>query len=257
MSTRLKIIFPLIIHLICYCLLGAQVKETHQIIEEWVKTKQLISEEKNIWKSENAALIDLEDALVKEIDELEEKLLQFEEENIGATKQRADLSNRKEKAKNASILFYERMQKIEKEVKSTENLLPTPLRDRLSIFYEKIDSQGVNSLPLRNRLDATIGLLQNIHFFHRSVHLERQEFSLDDGKSREFRVLYFGLGVAYFVNDSGTVAGWGKPLTTGWQWTRNDELAKEITTGVSMIENRTLPRFIQLPLPLPLLQNNK
>jgi hypothetical protein len=106
-------------------------------------------------------------------------------------------------------------------------------------------------------LDATIGLLQNIHFFHRSVHLERQEFSLDDGKSREFRVLYFGLGVAYFVNDSGTVAGWGKPLTTGWQWTRNDELAKEITTGVSMIENRTLPRFIQLPLPLPLIQNNK
>jgi hypothetical protein len=93
--------------------------------------------------------------------------------------------------------------------------------------------------------------LQSIHLFHRSVHVERQEFSLDDEKSREFRVLYFGLGVAYFVNDSGTVAGWGNPEKNGWQWTRQDELAKEITTGVSMMENRALPRFIKLPLPVP------
>ncbi|MBT3665939.1 MAG: DUF3450 family protein [Opitutae bacterium] len=255
MLSRLKLFIPFIIYPILTGLLGAQVKETHQIIEEWVKTKQLISEEEHTWKSEKSALIDLEDALVKEIAELEEKLLQFEEENIGAAKQRADLSNRKEKAQNASILYYESMQKIEKEVKFTENLLPTPLRDRLSTFYEKIDSQLGEPLPLRNRLDASVGLLQSIHLFHRSVHVERQEFSLDDGKSREFRVLYFGLGVAYFVNDSGTVAGWGKPLKSGWQWTRKDELAQEITAGVSMMENRALPRFLKLPLPVP--ANNK
>lgn len=252
---RLKLFIPLMIFPILVSLLVAQVKETHQIIEEWVKTKQLISEEKNLWKSEKSALTDLEDALAKEITDLEEKLLQFEEENIGAAKQRSDLSSRKEKAQNASILYYEGMQKIEKELKSTEMLLPTPLRERLSTFYEKIDSQLRNPLPLRKRMEASVALLQSIHLFHRSVHVERQEFSLDGEKSREFRVLYFGLGVAYFVNDSETVAGWGKPLKGGWQWTRQDELAKEISTGVSMMENRTLPRFINLPLPAP--ENNK
>jgi hypothetical protein len=54
-------------------MLCGQVKETHQIIEEWVKTKQLLSEEESAWKSEKAALTDLEDALSKEIGELEEK----------------------------------------------------------------------------------------------------------------------------------------------------------------------------------------
>ena len=68
---RFKLFIPLIIFPTLVSLLGAQVKETHQIIEEWVKTKQLISEEKNLWKSEKSALTDLEDALAKEITEIE------------------------------------------------------------------------------------------------------------------------------------------------------------------------------------------
>ena len=63
---------------------NAQVKETHQVVEEWVKTKQLISEEKSLWKSEMAALLDIQGALSEEIAELEGKLLQFEKENVGA-----------------------------------------------------------------------------------------------------------------------------------------------------------------------------
>ena len=228
-----------------------EVKETHKIIEEWVKTKQLYSEEESTWKSEKATLVDIEDALVKEIEELEEKLLRFKEENIGTAQQRVNLTSRKENAKVASLQFYEGMQKIEKEIKETNNLLPSPLRDRLFTFYEKIDSSQNRNLPLRNRLEASVALLQSVHLFHRSVHLERQEFKLDDGKSREFRVIYFGLGVAYFVNESGNVAGWGKPSESGWNWTRQDELAKEISTGVSIMENRAMPRFLELPIPLP------
>jgi hypothetical protein len=188
-------------------ILSGQVKETHQIIEEWVKTKQLFSEEKSAWKSEKAALTDLEDALTKEIAELEGKLGQFEKENIGAARKRADLAERKRSAQAASLFFYEGMKKIETEIKATNNLLPTPLRERLSTFFEKIDFEQNKSLPLRKRLEGGVAILQAIHLFHRAVHLERQEFKLDDGKSREFRVIYFGLGVAYFVNESGNVAG--------------------------------------------------
>jgi len=246
-----KIPFSLFLLTIAVSLVSGQVKETHQIIEEWVKTKQIFSEEKSTWKSEKAALLDIEGALSKEIEELEGKLLQFEKENVGAAQQRAELTNRKEKAKDASLQFYQGMQQIEKEVKATNNILPSPLRDRLSVFQEKIDSSQNNNLPLRKRLEALVALLQSIHLFHRAVHLERQEFSLDDGKSREFRVIYFGLGIAYFVNESGNVAGWGKPSEAGWSWTRQDELAKEIANGVSIMENRALPRFLELPISTP------
>ena len=64
-------------------------------------------------------------------------------------------------------------------------------------------------------------------------------------------MIYFGLGVAYFVNESGNVAGWGQPEKSGWQWTRQDELAEEISMGVSVLENRALPRFLDLPFSHP------
>ena len=228
--------------------LYAQVKETHQIIEEWIKTKQLISEEKNNWKTEKSALLDLEKALNIEIVELEKKLLQFKKDNIGATKQRIDLNNRKAKVQSSSIDFYEGIQEVEKKIKASIKLLPSPLQDRLSIFYDIIESKNVKNLNLKKRLDANIGLLQSIHIFHRSVHLERQEFSLADDKPREFKVIYFGLGVAYFVNDSGNVSGIGKPSSNGWIWSRQDELAKEVSTGVAILENQALPRFLELPM---------
>ena len=111
-----KIPFSLFLLTIAVSLVSGQVKETHQIIEEWVKTKQIFSEEKSTWKSEKAALLDIEGALSKEIEELEGKLLQLEKENVGADQQRAELTNRKEKAKDASLQFYQGMQQIEKEV---------------------------------------------------------------------------------------------------------------------------------------------
>ena len=45
----------------------ANVKETHKLIEEWVQTELLISKETSLWKSEKASLLDLEDALSREI----------------------------------------------------------------------------------------------------------------------------------------------------------------------------------------------
>jgi len=106
-------------------------------------------------------------------------------------------------------------------------------------------------LPMRKRLEIAVSILQSIHLFNRSVTMERVEFTLDEDQSREFIVLYFGLGVAYFVNESGTVAGFGKPTEQGWGWTRQDDLASEISTGIDMMKNRTLPRFLELNLPSP------
>ena len=43
--------------------LFSQIKETQQIIEGWIDTEQLISEESSQWNIEKAALLDLQDAL--------------------------------------------------------------------------------------------------------------------------------------------------------------------------------------------------
>jgi len=232
--------------------LTGNVKETHKLIEEWVKTELLRSEESNQWRAEKAALIDLQAALNQEIEELDESLKTFESEETSLEEERAKLMERKREAEKSTLALYEGLQNLQTEIDRLFKILPAPLRNNLSPFREKLASDGKETdLPLRKRLEIAVSILQSIHLFNRSVTMERVEFTLDDDKSREFIVLYFGLGVAYFVNESGTVAGFGKPTEQGWEWTRQDDLASEISTGIDMMKNRTLPRFLKLNLPSP------
>ena len=60
--------------------LGAEIKETHAIIGEWVTTERLISEEESDWETEKSALLDLKQALSAELGELNAKLKETEEE---------------------------------------------------------------------------------------------------------------------------------------------------------------------------------
>lgn len=235
-----------------FCFLHAEVKETHKIIDEWVTTERLISEEESDWALAKNALIDLKQALSAEIFELNSKLKESEEEAVGAAKQRQDLLARKDEAIQATTSLHRGLDRAVIKLERVFSLLPTPLADRLSPYRNKlIPTKGMSLPPLRQRVDALVSLLQAIQTFHRSVTLERQEFTLDDNQSREFQVIYFGMGSAYFVNESATVAGYGVPLDSGWKWTRSDGLAREVSTGVDMLNNRAMPRFLELPVPVP------
>ena len=232
--------------------LNAEIKETHAIIGEWVATERLISEEESEWEIEKSALLDLKQALSTELVELNAKLKKTEEEAVGVAKQREDLTARKDAALQATRSLHQGLDKVVKKLERAFSLLPTPMADRLAPYRKKLTpGKGMPVPPLRQRVDALVSLLQAIQNFHRSVTLERQEFTLDDNKSREFQVMYFGLGTAYFVNESGTVAGYGQPGDKGWQWTRSDSLAREISTGVDMLNNQAMPRFLELPIPAP------
>ena len=232
--------------------LGAQVKETHKIVEQWVQTKLLISEESTKWQSEKAALTDLKDALTREVEELDKSLETFQNEETTIEEERSKLTARKEEAEDSTRKLFEELEELRTEIDSIFKTLPAPLSEKLAPFREKLGEPGEEpDLPLRKRLEIAVSILQSVHLFNRSVTMERIEFTLEDDKSREFLVLYFGLGAAYFVNESGTIAGYGQPGTGGWNWTRDDSLASEVSAGVDLMKNRALPRFLELPLPAP------
>ena len=153
--------------------LFSQIKETQQIIEGWIDTEQLISEESSQWNIEKAALLDLQDALKREISELDSKLAISEEQASGAAKQRSDLKVRKQKAEQTTQHSFVACKKIEGQLNEFFSFLPTPLAERLSPFREKLGSVPTKSrLTLRQRVETIVSLLQAIHIFHRSVTLE-------------------------------------------------------------------------------------
>ena len=249
-SLRIKI--SLIYGLSGFHLLGTTFKDTTTIIQEWIQTEQLISEETTEWNIEKAALLDIRDALKTEIIELDKRLAESEEEAVGAAKQRTELLEQKNEIEDTTRSLIEGVDTLEIQVEEAFKILPTPLAKRLQPFRQKLNNQIENyNIPLRQRVDTLLSLLQAVSLFHRNISIERQEFSLEDGVSREFQVMYFGLGIAYFVNESGTVAGYGSPSKNGWVWKRDDSLALEISTGLDMVNNRAMPRFLKLPFPQP------
>ena len=182
----------------------------------------------------------------------DESLAAFRNRRIESSRRKGKASREEKCGRGIYQEILEGLQRLEAEIETIFKMLPAPFGTSLSPFREKLRNKGQeNKIPLRKRLELTVSLLQAIHIFNRTVTLERLEFTLDDDKSREFSVLYFGLGVAYFVNESGTVAGYGQPTQDGWKWIRMDELGSEISTGIDMMNNRSLPRFLELPVPMP------
>lgn len=242
-----------ILALACACSFASAqttVKETRKILEEWVDAEKLISEEDSGWKTDKVVLKDLAVALQAEIEQLDANLAKSAEEAVGASRQRTELNERKLAAEKAAVELKTGLVQIERELLLSLDAFPTPMLNRLSSYKEKLtNADKRNALPLRDRLETCVAILQAAHLFHESVNLERQEFSLDDGKSREFHVLYFGMSIAYFVNESGSVAGYGIPNQRGWQWKQKDELSEEIRRGVAIRNKRALPAFLRLPIP--------
>lgn len=242
-----------ILALACACSFASAqttVKETRKILEEWVDAEKLISEEDSGWKTDKVVLKDLAVALQAEIEQLDANLAKSAEEAVGASRQRTELNERKLAAEKAAVELKAGLVQIERELLLSLDAFPTPMLNRLSSYKEKLtNADKRNALPLRDRLETCVAILQAAHLFHESVNLERQEFSLDDGKSREFHVLYFGMSIAYFVNESGLVAGYGIPNQRGWQWKQKDELSEEIRRGVAIRNKRALPAFLHLPIP--------
>ena len=97
-------------------IIASPYKETTVIISEWVKTEQLIGEESSKWVEEKAALEDVKDALHREIVELDLRLKQSEDEEIGATKQRMDLLQQKAEIEKTSSSLLQGVEKLERQM---------------------------------------------------------------------------------------------------------------------------------------------
>ena len=169
----------------------ANVKETHKLIEEWVQTELLISKETSLWKSEKASLLDLEDALSREILELDESLAAFETEESNLQDEREKLAERKNAAEESTRTLRE-AQRLEAEIRNDFQMLPAPLRERLSPFREKRNKGRITKCP-RKRLELTVSLLQAIHIFNRTV-TSKDSSSLWTTTSRENSAIVFRFG---------------------------------------------------------------
>lgn len=223
--------------------------ETRSVLEEWVETRQIISKEKNDWKTEKAILTDTVELLSNEVARLEEAIKQLEDSADAADEERAELTEKRDRLSAGSDVVLGNIGGLEKQMAAIIAQLPEPLTDKIQPLIRRLPDDPENTtLSLGERVQNIVGILSQADKFNSTMTLTSETQKLDSGKLVQVSTLYWGSAGAYFVDDSGSYAGYGTPATDGWEWKQLDGAGPAIRELLSVYDGSSdTIKFVQVP----------
>jgi hypothetical protein len=137
-------------------------------------------------------------------------------------------------------------------------VFPEPLRQQAKVAVAIETLQRGLQLPpekqnedVSKRLFNALELMAEAEKFQQQVHLNNELRKDSQGREFKVQVVYFGLAMAYGVNEDGSFAVAGRAAADGWKFTERPELAKQIQQLVASANNPKDASFTRLPLVLP------
>jgi chromosome segregation ATPase len=226
----------------------AQVDATKNQLQEWVETRQIISQEKADWKVEQSILGDTVALLENELTRLETELEEVEATATAADEERAELTQEKEKLTSASSVVEANIGKLETQMKAVIKTLPEPLVEKIKPLIRRLPEDSTDtSLSLGERVQNIVGILSQADKFNTTLTQTSESREISEGKTVEVRTLYWGLASAYYVDASGEYAGMGYPTAEGWEWPRIDNAGEAIKRLIDVYEGSEEIQFVEVP----------
>ena len=233
--------------------------ELRQSIREWIETMQEIQKEEDSWDKDREVLSAYREGLEKEIETLKEQIESAKTERDGAAKEDLEKIAERDAYAKARESLGKSIQELEQGVLARLPMLPETLlkEPKVAQIVEEIKKDSVlkgkdAEKAMTRRLNNSLNLMAEAEKFQQAVHLrEDLLYKTADGREFNMKVLYFGLAVAYAVNESGDVAVVGSPTPSGWKFTERPELASRITELVGVTTGDMDAAFVPLPIELP------
>lgn len=231
--------------------LSADLPEAPSLFKEWVTTERIISKETSDWGTEKEAIADLIELLEEEIQNINEKLNTIEEKNTEGEEERIRLADQNEELKEALLPITSTLEFLEPKILNLSKSFPPPLQDDLKSFLSRIQegsSSKVNQPSTSQRLQAIVGALAKIDKFNSSIAVDEKLLSVE-GVETKVTVMHFGLGIAYFSDETGTMAGYMLPEESGWINYDYPEAGPAILEAISFYKRTAQKQasFVNLP----------
>jgi FtsZ-binding cell division protein ZapB len=228
---------------------AAGVGQTRTAMEEWVKTRRIISQERRDWALGREMLNERVQLVQREIDSLRTKISEAQESVTEADKKRADLLEENEKFKQASATLNSAAVALETRTKELLKRLPDPIRERVKPLSQRFPEDPEDTkMSLGERFQNVVGILNEVNKFNREITVTSEVRTLPDGTSAEVVTLYVGIGQAYYASANGKVAGTGTASEEGWVWTPANEAAPAIAQAIAILKNEQAASFVRLPI---------
>jgi chromosome segregation ATPase len=245
----------ILLYILCsHCLTGTAqaadaLSETQTIIQEWVRTEQLISQERRQWEEERPVIGNILQILDAEREGLNEQISRAQEITSRANEERTALVEELSGYEATSETLESRVIDYERQLSVIANYLPAVLREELAPRYSRIGaSTQTGSLSLSERSQAVFSIMAGITNFDSRMTLTTEVLDEIQNQSVEVRVLYFGLARAFYVNNNRTIGGYGVPSENGWQWYPQNDMSTTIGRALDIHETRVSPQLIGLPM---------
>jgi septal ring factor EnvC (AmiA/AmiB activator) len=226
-----------------------QIDEARNVLEEYVETRQIISEERSNWKTEEAILTDTVSLLSSELERIEEQIATLETSATVADEERQTLTLQRDELKAGSDAVIGNIGDLETQLKGIIKRLPDPLTSTIQPLVRRLpDDPNNTKLSLGERVQNVVGILSQADKFNNTMTLTSETQELDNGKLVQVSTLYWGSAIAYFVDDSGDYAGYGTPSEEGWNWTQLDNAGSDIRELLAVYDGSSdTIKFVKVP----------
>lgn len=246
---RLGLVSSLVVVFSPLLIAQSALDESFVVLEKWVETEKLISEEENEWTVEKTSLEDLIALYEEEKEILEERIEEAEKSASEADRKRVELATERDRLKAVQDDIRAIVLKEEEAMKELIRMLPEPLQQEIAPLTRRIPKDSKDtSLSLSQRTQNLVGILTQIDKFNSAVTLVTETREFSDGKLVEVNTIYFGIGVAYYVDKAAEHAGVGVPGPDGWEWTSSLEIGPAVYEAVEIYNGQQQPAYVNLPV---------
>ncbi len=222
-------------------------ENTRNVLDQWVETNQLISKEQSDWKLEQSILKDTETLLTNELERLNNAIKELEDTATAATEDRTKLTEEKEELEAGSAIVLGQIGALETQMKAIVKTLPEPLVEKLKPLIRRLpDNPEDTKLSMGERVQNIVGILSQTDKWNTTLTITSESREISEGKLVQVTTIYWGLAMAYYVDDSGSYAGIGVPSAEGWDWPEIAGAGPQIKKLIDIYEGLE-PEFVAVP----------
>jgi len=233
-------------------------EELRTSVREWVETMRKIQQEENDWARDQEVLQNYKEGLETEIATLKEQIASAKTRKEGGDQQSLDKVAEKDRYVAAEDELKRQLRLMEESIAAKVPLFPEPLRKTPKI------TQGIEAIrrnllappdgqteEVSKRLANVTELMAEVEKFQQGVHVFPELHKDSKGHEYNMQVVYFGLALAYAVNEDGSFALAGRGGDNGWKFQERNDLAPQILKLVITATSEKDVTFTNLPLIQP------
>ncbi|MDQ8184794.1 DUF3450 family protein [Pelagicoccus sp. SDUM812002] len=216
--------------------------------DRWIELQSQIAKSKNDWQSERKLLEGSIQILEAEQLTLTRGIESNEEASKIYTANRDRMQGLVDENREGLEGLVEPLRTLETKLKLLLPRLPEPLRKEVRTHLAKVDAANA---PVTSRTQSLVASFTAIDRFSNSLTSRRVARPGPEGGEVSVRVLYWGLAIAYGLDEANGRAWIIQPSASGWEWQQRDGIFAEVLDLIESYETESEdPHLIEVPASL-------